>query len=178
MAIKGSRGFLLAFVATIVVGVAAIPAFNIVIDPFWRFDLVTLRGINGQRPVFSSFARSGKAGIVCRLRPAQVAMGTSRVEVGIDPKHPGWANEPGPVLQSRFGGYGLEGLSLTFQHAVNTSPLKRAVIGLDFLMFNANREASVFGTEVLDFDPSQLVAEPDRQLLEDICGECKQASWN
>jgi tetratricopeptide (TPR) repeat protein len=156
-ALNRPRTFVVAFLGLILFATAAMAAINIVIDPFWRFDLVTLPALNEQRPAFSSYARSGKAGVVCRLRPAQVAMGTSRVEVGLDPKHAGWASEPGPVYNLGLAGMGLKELSLTFQHAVNTSPLKRAVIGLDFLMFNANREASVFGTEVLDFDQNQLV---------------------
>jgi hypothetical protein len=165
------RTFVTAFLGLLVLATAAMVAINVVVDPFWRFDLVTLRGINGQRPVFSSFARSGKAGEVCRIRPAQVAIGTSRIEVGIDPQHPGWSDEPGPVYNLGLAGIGLKELSLTFQHVVNTSPLKRAVIGLDFLMFNANREAVVFGTEVLDFDESQLVLSRDgscrRTFLQD-----------
>lgn len=165
------RTFFTAFLGLLVLATAAMVAINVVVDPFWRFDLVTLRGINGQRPVFSSFARSGKAGEVCRIRPAQVAIGTSRIEVGIDPQHPGWSDEPGPVYNLGLSGIGLKELSLTFQHVVNTSPLKRAVIGLDFLMFNANREAVVFGTEVLDFDESQLVLSRDgscrRTFLQD-----------
>ena len=98
-----------------------------------------------------------KAGVVCRLQPTQVVLGTSRAEVGLDPKHPGWASESGPVYNLALSGIGLKELSLTFRHAVNAAPLKRAVIGLDFMMFNANREATVFGTEVLDFDEAQLV---------------------
>ena len=160
MTLKGPNRFLLAFAAAVIGGFAAVPAIDVVVDPFWRFDLVTIRGINEQRPVFSSYARLSKAGAVCRLRPRQVTMGTSRVEVGLDPHHPGWSEEPSPVYNLGLAGIGLKELLLNFQHAVNTSPIKRAVIGLDFLMFNANREATVFGTEVLDFDRNQLVLDP------------------
>ncbi len=161
MSARGGRRFLVAFAITISSSFAAVPATNIIVDPFWRFNLVTIPGMNEQRPVFSSFARMGKAGVVCRLQPTQVVMGTSRVEVGIDPKHPGWGSEPGPVYNLGLSGIGLQELSLTFRHLVNASSrLKRVVIGLDFLMFNANREAVVFGTEVLDFDREQLVLTP------------------
>jgi hypothetical protein len=157
MTLKGPKRFLLAFAATVIGGFAAVVAVNAVVDPFWRFDLITIHGINGQRPVFSSYARLSKAGVVCRLRPRQIVFGTSRVEVGLDPKHPGWSEESGPVYNMGLSGIGLKELLLNFRHAVNTSPLSRAVIGLDFLMFNANREATVFGTEVIDFDINQLV---------------------
>jgi Flp pilus assembly protein TadD len=166
------RTFVSVFLGLMAFATAAMVAINVVVDPLWRFDLVSLSGLNEQRPVFSSHARSGKAGVVCRLRPAQVAMGTSRVEVGLDSKHPGWASEPGPVYNLALAGIGLKELSLTLRHAVYASPLKRAVIGLDFLMFNANREAVVFGSEVLDFDQRQLLQSPAdscwRPFLENI----------
>jgi tetratricopeptide (TPR) repeat protein len=156
-ALNYPRRFVAIFLGLILLAAAAMVTINVIVDPLWRFGLVNLHGINERHPVFSINARAGKAGVVCRLQPTQVAMGTSRVEVGLDPKHPGWADEPGPVYNLALAGIGLKELSLTFQHAVNVAPLKRAVIGLDFLMFNANREASVFGTEVIDFDQNQLV---------------------
>jgi hypothetical protein len=151
------RRFLLAFAATVVGCFVATVVVNVVIDPFWRFDVLSLPGVNDKRPLFANYLRFAKAGVVCRLRPSQVAMGTSRVEVGLDPKHPGWGNKEDPVYNLGLAGSGLRELSLTFQHEMHASPLKRAVIGLDFLMFNANREASVFGTEVMDFDERRLV---------------------
>jgi tetratricopeptide (TPR) repeat protein len=161
MASQSPRRFLQAFAAAIVIGLVTMVAINIVIDPFWRFDLVTVPSINGQRPLFANFLRMSKAGVVCRLRPAQIAIGTSRVEIGMDPNHPAWATAPGPVYNYALGGLGLRELSLNLRHAKNAGHVKRAVIGLDFLMFNANREASVFGTEVLDFDEAQLVLGPN-----------------
>lgn len=157
MASQSPRRFLQAFAAAIVLGLVTMVAVDIIVDPFWRFDLVTLPGVNDQRPMFSSFLRMSKAGVVCRLKPAQIAIGTSRVEVGIDPNHPAWATAPGPVYNYGLAGMGLKELSLSLQHTTNVAHLKRAVIGLDFLMFNAKREASVFGTEVFDFDEAQLV---------------------
>lgn len=157
---QSPRRFLQAFAAVIVSGLVTMVAINIVIDPFWRFDLVTVAGINEQRPLFANFLRMSKAGVVCRLKPAQIAIGTSRLEIGMDPNHPAWATAPGPVYNYALGGLGLRELSLSLRHAKNAGHVKRAVIGLDFLMFNANREASVFGTEVFDFDEAQLVLGP------------------
>jgi hypothetical protein len=43
-------------------------------------------------------------------------------------------------------------------HAVHASPrLRLAVIGLDFDMFNAHREAVIFGSEVMGFDERRLL---------------------
>jgi tetratricopeptide (TPR) repeat protein len=96
------------------------------------------------------------------LQPGSVVLGTSRVEVGIDPRHPGWDPGNGPVYNLGLAGSGLKEIYLTLQHAVHASPrLHLAIVGLDFLVFNAHREAVVFGTEVLGFDAKRLLLLPD-----------------
>src|SRR5260221_7358528 len=160
------RAFLRAFLAVALATVPGIVGFNLVIDPFWRFDLVSISGINTQRGQFAPWARLAKAGVVCRMQPTSLVMGTSRVEVGLDPHHPGWQSIPGPTYNLGLAGTGLEEIYLTLQHAVHASPgLRRIVMGLDFLMFNANREAVVFGTEVLNFDPKRLLLSPADSCL-------------
>jgi hypothetical protein len=157
MGLQSARAFIRAFVAVIVLGLMVMVVANVVIDPFRRFNLVVLPGVNEQRPLFANFLRMSKAGVICRLKPSQIAIGTSRAEIGLDPHHPAWSAAPGSVYNYALGGLGLMELFLNFRHAKYAGDVKRAVIGLDFLMFNANREAAVFGTEVLDFDERQLV---------------------
>jgi hypothetical protein len=160
------RGFVAAFSATLILIGLVLIGTNIIVDPFWRFDLVSIRGFNAQRPIFTSYARMAKAGVLCRMRPAQIALGTSRAEVGIDPSYPAWNSVAGPVYNFALAGLGLKELTMMFGDAVNVSPnLKRATIGLDFLMFNANREAVVFGTEVIDFDPERFLQSPSDSCL-------------
>ncbi len=160
---KGPKRFLVSLLACLFVAACAIPIANIVIDPFLRFDLVRIDGFNAQKPEFASQARLAKAGIVCRLQPGSIVLGTSRVEVGIDPRHPAWNSYPGPVYNLALAGSGLKEIYLTLQHAVHASPrLHLALVGLDFLMFNAHREAVVFGTEVLGFDEKRLLLSPDQ----------------
>jgi tetratricopeptide (TPR) repeat protein len=156
------RNFIASFLACIFLSACAIPLANIVIDPFFRFDLVEIEGFNAQKPQFAGQARMSKPGVVCRLQPGSVILGTSRVEVGINPRHPGWNRAYGPVYNVGLAGSGLKELYLTLQHVVHASPRVRvAVVGLDFLMFNAHREAVVFGTEVIGFDAKRLMLSPD-----------------
>jgi hypothetical protein len=159
-------GFLLAFFAALALAVLVLIGTNVIVDPFWRFDLVSIRGFNAQKPMFGGFGRMGKAGVLCRMQPTQIALGTSRAEVGIDPSYAAWNGVAGPVYNFALAGLGLKELTLMFAGAVNVSPnLKRATIGLDFLMFNANREAVVFGTEVYDFDPARFLQSPSDSCL-------------
>jgi tetratricopeptide (TPR) repeat protein len=150
------RNFLIGFAAAIFLLGGTVVGLNLVIDPFWRWDLVTIPGVNGQRT--QPLARLAKAQIMCRDRPTSVIMGTSRAEVGLDPGHPGWRRFPGRTYNLALAGSGLKELELTLRHAVYASPdLRHVVMALDFLMFNAHREAVVFGTEVKDFDPTRLL---------------------
>jgi hypothetical protein len=163
------RGFVAAFFATLILIELVLIGTNVIVDPFWRFDLVSIRGFNAQKSVFGGFGRMAKAGVLCRMQPTQIALGTSRAEVGIDPSYPAWNSVAGPVYNFALAGLGLKELTLMFADAVNASPnLKRATIGLDFLMFNANREAVVFGTEVFDFDPARFLQSPSDSCLRSL----------
>ncbi|HEV2101039.1 MAG TPA: tetratricopeptide repeat protein [Stellaceae bacterium] len=151
---------------------------NIIIDPFGFWDLVSIRGINSQRPEVAASARMAKAEIVCRMQPDTVIMGTSRAEVGLDPHHPGWGKFPGKTYNLALAGSGLKELELTLRHAVYASPhLRHVVMALDFLMFNANREAVVFGTEVLDFDPNSLLSSPSDSCLRVFFHNADKLAW-
>jgi tetratricopeptide (TPR) repeat protein len=169
------RAFLGGFVAIALTMGLSVLAFNVVVDPFWRFDLVTIQGVNAQRSQFASWARLAKAGVVCRVQPTSLIMGTSRAEEGLDPRHPGWQSIPGSTYNLALAGTGLEELYLTFQHAVHASPgLRRVVMALDFLMFNANREAVVFGTEVQNFDAKRLLLSAHDSCLHSFLYDANQ----
>jgi len=153
------RGFLKATTLGAIATGLVVMTINMVIDPYRRFELITIPGVNAQRNQFANEERMAKAEAVCRVQPVSIAMGSSRVEVAIDPRHPGWSKISGPTYNLGLAGSGLRELYLTLQHAVYGSPhLRLAVIGLDFEMFNAHREAVIFGTEVLGFDPRRLLS--------------------
>ena len=152
------RTFVALFLASILMATTAIAVINVFVDPFWRFDLVEIPKFNAQKTQFPASARLAKAGMICRLQPSTVILGTSRVEVGLDPTHPALRSAHGLAYNLALAGSGLHELDLTLRHAVHASPqLKRVLLGLDFFMFNANREAVVFGTEVFNFDEKRLL---------------------
>lgn len=168
------RSFLIAFVSTGTAIALSILAINIAIDPFRIFDLVNIEGVNTQRLQAASESRMFKAVQVCIDKPTAVVMGTSRVEVGIDPRHPGWADGK-RVYNLGLAGIGLYELNLTLRHLVHASPnLKQVAIGFDFLMFNANREDRVFGTEVLGFDKERLLTDPDDNCYRSVLHDAKR----
>jgi hypothetical protein len=166
-----AKEFVIALIVCALLEAFTVPLANIVVDPFHRFGLVSIEGFNAQKPKFAAQARLAKPGMVCAMKPSSVVLGTSRVEVGIDPMHPGWGSA-GSTYNLALAGSGLKELYLTLQHAVHASPrLRLALVGIDFLMFNAHREAVVFGTEVFGFDQQRLLLSPTdscwRSLIHD-----------
>lgn len=148
--------FARAFLLVLIAGLLGVAGLNILVDPFYRFNVVTIPGINQQRYMFSTEVRLAKAGIVCRLNPSAVILGSSRNEVGFNPRHPAFGGEP--TYNLAMAGSGLQEIYDTLRHAKHAAPaLKRVVIGLDFFTFNAYREEVVFKTEVVNFDPKRLL---------------------
>ncbi|HUB24749.1 MAG TPA: tetratricopeptide repeat protein [Tepidisphaeraceae bacterium] len=173
----GSK-FLLGFGVSALCFCAAVVATNVIIDPFMFWRLVTIPGINSQRPEFSSWPRMAKAQLMCRLQPSSVIMGSSRPEVGLDPRYPAWRQFPGRTYNLAMAGAGLGELDLTLRHAKYASPrLRQVVMALDFFMFNANREAVVFGTEVLDFDRGRLLTSPSDSCLRTFLHDSSKLLW-
>src|SRR6185295_18889881 len=111
--INRPRRFIASFVGVIAIAMAAMAGVNAVVDPFWRFDLVNIPGFNAQRPQVSSNIRMSKAGIVCRLQPTTVILGTSRVEVGMNPAHPAFSGAGERAYNLALAGSGLHELDLT-----------------------------------------------------------------
>src|SRR5690242_14728849 len=87
-----AKGFVIAVIVCALLAPLAVPLANLVVDPFNRFGWVSIEGFNAQKPQFAAQERLAKPGVVCRMKPSSVVLGTSRVEVGIDPQHPGWGS--------------------------------------------------------------------------------------
>jgi tetratricopeptide (TPR) repeat protein len=173
----GSK-FLLGFAVSALCFCAAIVATNVIVDPFMFWRLVTIPGINSQRPEFSYWTRLAKAQLMCRLQPSSVIMGSSRAEVGLDPSYPAWRQFPGRTYELGLSGVGLKEMELMLRHTEYASPnLRHVVMALDFYMFNANREAVVFGTEVLDFDPNRLLTSPSDSCLRTFGYDATKLLW-
>ena len=166
MARGNPANFLSGFATMLPIFAAGCVIFSVIIDPYWRFDLVTLPGINEQRLHVTHQLRLAKPHIVCRLQPTNLIFGSSRAVVGLDPRYEALEQLPGETYNMAMGGLGMWELYVTFRHAVHASEnLKLALISLDFLMFNAYREAVVFKTEVFNFDEKRLLADASDSCL-------------
>ena len=72
---------------------------------------------------------------VTRLKPSAVVLGASNAEVGIDPRHPGWATDN--VFNFALPAANSYAVMLAFLHVQKAGrPLQQAVVNLDFFSFN------------------------------------------
>ena len=131
------RRFALALVAFPALPSLALAAFVIAVDPYYVFGSPSLRGFNAVRPYYEPHVLIAKPYQVRRQRPSAVALGSSRVEVGIDPRHPGWTDTN--VFNFALPSSNSYAVMLAFLHAQKVgAPLKQAVVGLDFFAYNIN----------------------------------------
>jgi hypothetical protein len=126
--------------ALVLAGCIALPpiflaAFVLMVDPYYVFGSPSLPGINMVRPFYELHVLAAKPYQVQRIKPAAVSLGSSRVEVGLDPRHPGWADRN--VFNFGLPSATSYEVMLAFLHARAVGqPLKQAVVGLDFFGFN------------------------------------------
>ena len=109
----------------------------IAVDPYYVFGSPNWRGFNDVRPYYEPHVLVAKPYQVRRQQPSAVALGSSRVEVGIDPRHGGWTDTN--VFNFALPSSNSYAVMLAFLHAQKVgAPLKQAVVGLDFFAYNIN----------------------------------------
>lgn len=161
-----AKSFFKIFLMGLFLAPALMMVFNIIVDPFGVFRVVEIKGFNKEKPQFAHRLRMAKACVICRLRPDAAIFGSSRAELGINPEHPSFQNYKS-VYNASMAGAGIGEIFKTLKHTYYASGknLKLAIIGLDFLMFNMNREKIVIGTEVIDYDEKRLILEEGKSCL-------------
>ncbi len=118
---------LVVLVVSCLLGVAAFTAYA---DPYWLWRESPM-WINGQNPVLSRKMRFSKGLQVVRRQPEVVFVGSSRVQVGIDPSD---------LANVNAYNLGIESLRVYemrayVEHLLNWTETEHIVIGLDFLAF-------------------------------------------
>jgi hypothetical protein len=133
----GYRRFAFAVLVFLLIPPAAFASFTIAVDPYFVWGSPSWPGINVVRPAYESKVIIAKPYQVARLHPVAVSLGSSRVEVALDPRHKGWT--PGTVFNFALPASNSYAVMLAFLHAQKYgAPLKQAVVGLDFFAFNIN----------------------------------------
>lgn len=114
----------------------AVALFNLAVDPYTTFNTPAILGFNKVKPEQDKQVRLYKAIAITRIQPKIVFIGSSRTEFGLDPSHPVF-QEDQPAYNLAVTGANMYEAKRYLDHAIANQPnLKKAIIGLDFFMFN------------------------------------------
>ena len=84
---------------------------------------------------------------VARLHPGTLLIGSSRIEVGFDPKSAAWPTAMQPVFNLGIPGSGPDSQSRILQHALATTQPKYVVFGVSFVDAHKPPTHGLFPTE-------------------------------
>lgn len=159
---KGARRYLLITFAATMTLLASVVVFNAMTDPFGMY----VSGVH--KPAMYNRVRLLKAYEVRRARPESIVLGTSRVHLGISPRHPGWVGRYERRYNLAFDGATTKEMYAYLKHADAAGGLRHVILGLDTYHLNTSP-----GSVRPDFDDSILMGEhaalnAGRMLLADL----------
>ena len=159
---KGPGKYLLVLLAAAVTSLAAVIAFNAVIDPLGMY----VSGVS--KPAMYHRVRLLKAYQARRVKPESIVLGTSRVHLGISPRHAGWASRYERRYNLAFDGATTREMYAYLRHADAAGQLRHVMLGLDTYHLS-----TVPGSVRPGFDASLLMDERAalngvRMLLADL----------
>ncbi len=121
----------------------SVAAFNWVIDPYGIFNGIKQQGLNHNKPKKLDNDRLFKTADIIHLKPATILLGSSRMRQGMNPEYVELQKYP-PVYNLGLNGSNIYELRKYLEHSlVNNPDLKVVVLGIDFFMFNGERELQI-----------------------------------
>lgn len=125
----------LSFLAVLVVGVMLM---NWLVDPLDVYRVVRKDGFNRVKSAYIPYARLAKPSQIERGHYRRLALGSSRMLMGIPVDHAAWSAAGGePGFNASIQGADLRQVRDLFEHAVVTGDVKSVLIDVDIFMFNA-----------------------------------------
>lgn len=117
----------------IVLGLVA--AFNAAVDPYDVFGTPRIAGLNRVKSQTLLQTRLAKVYQIARVHPKTVLIGTSRVDMGLDPQSQVWPASMQPVYDMGLPGMNLSGSYLALRNAVAAGGVRSVLVMLDFEYF-------------------------------------------
>jgi hypothetical protein len=133
-----SRRYLAAFACTLLGCLSAIAALNLLVDPYGAYRLIKSPALDAAKPTTGN--RITKAELARHENAEAIMLGSSRVEVGLDPCAPEWAGRRAINL-GLTGSSQLE-VASAFHLACKGRALRTAVYMVDMSAFDAMRRSN------------------------------------
>ena len=120
-------------------GLLIVGGINFAIDPYGVWNAPAISRFNAAKPAQEDHELLFKAVDVARRRPVNLLLGSSRVDLGLDPsRSPALDAIGGAYNLGLVGGY-IDVILNYYKHAYYVQPsIRHVVLGLDFFAFNAN----------------------------------------
>ena len=78
-----TRFFFVSLLLLVMIGL-----FNRIVDPFWYYRDIEIKGFNAIKPKFRRYERHIKPVLLMREQPEAIILGSSYAEIGFDPTSP------------------------------------------------------------------------------------------
>ena len=130
-----ARNYLIVQSSLLLAALAAVGAFNVVVDPYSLYNVVSRPGFNAVKPEVTKHSRMAKAKSVAWANPDALILGSSTAETGLDPSA---LHGAGRAYNLGLSGANIYEVRRYYQHARSTGRIKRVVVAVDLFMFNAN----------------------------------------
>jgi len=104
-------------------------AVNALVNPFNLYDGLRIRGVNDYKYRLIKHQRLTKPAEILRLHPDCLILGTSRIQIGLDPAHPGWGQCR--VYNLALNRSGIYESMRYYQHAAALQRPRKVVLELD-----------------------------------------------
>src|SRR5688500_15590807 len=133
---SAARRYLRTWSTALAIGLGALAALNLLVDPYGAYRLVRATRLEAAKP--SGGTRVAKAEMLHHSRCEVLILGSSRAEAGIDPRHPAWATDE--VYNAALSGTHIDETAAVCRYALRLPSLRRVVLFADFCSFSENRE--------------------------------------
>jgi hypothetical protein len=125
------KTFSVACVTAVSLLIGAIGLFNRIVDPYWYFRDVEIKGFNYNKPKAVGNERLVKPAWAAKLKPEVVIVGNSIAEIGLPPTHRGFTNDGSlvPFNLAMLHASWNETYCLAM-FVMRQAPIKRLVVGV------------------------------------------------
>ncbi len=124
------KQYAVSFILGIFVLLVLIGLFNRIVDPFWYYRDIEIKGFNAVKTKFEHYERHVKPALLMRDQPEAIILGSSFSEIGFDPANQFFTNH-GRLKSMNFALSGAQWdmVQCEFEFAVSHAPIKRALVG-------------------------------------------------
>ncbi len=121
--------------ATALIVLLTVVAFNIAVDPYGIFDQPRRPGFNALKPYAGDRGRIAKIHQVIAVAPRGLIVGNSRTEMGLNPENACWPRKGQPVYNISIPGLSQYLQTRYAQHAIAAGKVRFLAAGIDFIDF-------------------------------------------